>query len=192
MLETTKKRKRRQPGLVAVGSVALLLALALAGCKSSTSSSTSTDTTIQARILVTNTYGQSLDIYMDDVFQFNLTNGAGGTIKNVSLDTHTMTAKLAGTDTIIDTTTIDVTALTDYNYAIDRPDINVTNAFGEALHIYMDDVYRFDLVDDENRWLIDVSLSSHFLKATRVSDNSEVASITINVTQNKDYTWTIQ
>jgi hypothetical protein len=192
MLETTKGRRRRHPGLVAAGGVALLLALTLAGCKSSTSSSTSTSTTLEARILVYNTYSASLDIYMDDAFQFNLPNGGSGTIKNVSLDTHTMTAKLAGTDTVIDTTTIDVTALTDYSYTIDRPDINVTNAFGESLHIYMDDVYRFDLVDDENRWLIDVSLTSHFLKATRVSDNSEVASITINVTQNKDYTWTIQ
>jgi predicted membrane-bound spermidine synthase len=104
---------------------------------------------------------------------------------------HTMEARTAG-GAVIDTTTIDVTQLTDYTYALDRPDINVVNSWGETLKIYMDGVYQFTIVDDENRWLIGVSLVSHFLKATRASDDSEVASITINVTQNKDYSWTIQ
>jgi hypothetical protein len=144
-----------------------------------------------ARIIVNNTYSQSLDIFMDSVFQATVANGGTYTITNVALQTHTMEAHLTGPGTLIDTTTIDVTATTDYTYTIDRPDINVTNSFGETLKVYMDDVYRFDLVDGENRWLIFVSLTSHFLKATRM-DGTEVASITINVAANKDYTWTIQ
>jgi len=169
----------------------ILLAVSLPGCKSSTSTDTDTTTTTQARILVANSYGQTLEIFMDGTSQFTLTNGNGGTISNVSLSTHTMEAKLAGGQ-VIDTTTLEVTAYSDYSYTIDRPDINVTNAFGETLKVYYDNVYQFTLVDDENRWIIGVSLASHFLRATRASNESEVASVTLNVAQNKDYSWTIQ
>ncbi len=186
--KTTAERLGLLPPLLGVG---ILLALSLPGCKSSTSSDTndSTTTTV-ARILVTNTYGQTLEIFMDGASQLTVTNGNTGTIKDVAIATHTMEAKTAD-GTIIDTTTLDVTALTDYSYTIDRPDINVTNSFGEPLKIYYDNVYQFTIVDDENRWLIGVSLASHFLKATRLSNDTEVASTTINVTQNKDYSWTI-
>lgn len=171
--------------------VIMLLALSLPSCKSSTSSSTDgTTTTTQASILVTNTYGQTLEIFMDGASQFTLTNGNGATIKDVSIATHTMEAKIAD-GTVIDTTTIDVTSVSSYTYTIDRPDINITNSFGEPLKIYYDNVYQFTIADDENRWLIGVTLASHFLKATRASNDTEVASTTINVTQNKDYTWTI-
>lgn len=191
MRDTMKKARILKSSLPLAG-IMVLLALSLPGCKSSTNTNTDdTTTTAQARILVSNTYGQTLEILMDGASQFTLTNGASGTIKEVSVATHTMEAKIAG-GTIIDTTTIDVTQLTDYSYAIDRPDINVVNSWGETLRIYMDGVFQFTIVDDENRWLIAVSLASHFLKATRAGDDSEVASITINVTQNKDYSWTIQ
>ena len=191
MRDMMKMAKRPEFSLPLAG-IMVLLALSLPGCKSSTNTTTDdTTTTAQARILVSNTYGQTLEIFMDGTSQFTLTNGNSGTIKNVSVATHTMEARTGG-GAVIDTTTIDVTQLTDYSYSIDRPDINVVNSWGETLKIYMDGVYQFTVVDDENRWLIAVSLASHFLKATRASDDSEVASITINVTQNKDYSWTIQ
>lgn len=191
MRDTTQTVKRLGLGLPLAG-IMVLLAVFLPGCNSNSSTSTDGSTTTnQARILVTNSYGQTLDIFMDGASQMTLTNGNGGTISNVSLATHTMEAKLT-TGEVIDTTTLDVTAYSDYSYAIDRPDINVTNAFGETLKVYYDNVYQFTLVDDENRWIIGISLASHFLKATRASNDSEVASITINAAQNKDYSWTIQ
>ena len=191
MRDTMNKARILKSSLPLAG-IMVLLALSLPGCKSSTNTNTDdTTTTAQARILVSNTYGQTLEILMDGASQFTLTNGASGTIKEVSVATHTMEARI-GDGTLIDTTTIDVTSLTDYSYTIDRPDINVVNSWGETLRIYMDGVFQFTIVDDENRWLIAVSLASHFLKATRAGDDSEVASITINVTQNKDYSWTIQ
>jgi len=190
MRKTRKMVNKLKFGLPLAG-IFILLAFSLPGCKSSTETDTNTDTTTyQARILVTNTYGQTLEIFMDGVSQFTLNNGDDERISNVSIATHKMEARIPG-GALIDTTEIDVTQQTDYSYTIDRPDINVVNSWGESLKIYFDDVYQFTLADDENRWLIAVPLASHFLKATRVSDNSEVASITINVTQNKDYSWTI-
>ena len=190
MRNTREMTKKLRFGLPLAG-IFILLAVFLPACKSSTDSDTdTTTTTYQARIVVSNTYGQTLEIFMDGTSQFTLTNGASDKIADVAIATHTMEARIPG-GALIDTTEIDVTQQTDYSYTIDRPDINVVNSWGESLKIYFDDVYQFTLADDENRWLIGVPLASHFLKATRVSDNSEVASITINVTQNKDYSWTI-
>ncbi len=191
-MRNTRKMTQKLKFSLPLAGLMILLALSLPGCKSNTDTTTDDTTTpAQARILVTNTYGQTLEIFMDGTSQFTLTNGNSSTIKDVSVDTHTLEARTTA-GVLIDTTTIDVTSLTDYTYSIDRPDIDVTNRWGEPLKIYMDGVFQFTIVDDENRWLIAVSLASHFLKATRVSDDTEVASITINVTQNKDYSWTIQ
>jgi len=190
MRNTREMAKKPRFGLPLAG-IFILLAIFLPACKSSTDTNTDTNTTTyQARILVSNTYGQTLEIFMDGTSKFTLTNGASNKIADVSIATHKMEARIPG-GALIDTTEIDVTQQTDYSYSIDRPDINIVNGWGEPLKIYMGDVYQFTLADDENRWLIAVPLASHFLKATRVSDNSEVASITINVTQNKDYSWTI-
>jgi hypothetical protein len=191
-MQELKKMKKNWLLIVPLLGMMAALASSWTSCKSNETTTTSDNTTTTvARILVSNTYGQTLDIYMDGTFQFAVTHRNGGTITNVSIATHTMEAKLTGTATVIDTTTIDVTALTDYSYTIDRPDINVTNGWGESLKIYMDNVYQFTLVDQENRYIIQVSLQSHFLKATRASDDKEIASTTINVTQNKKYSWTI-
>jgi TRAP-type mannitol/chloroaromatic compound transport system substrate-binding protein len=187
-----KKTRKNWRSTVRILCVLAVLAAVWVSCKSTTSTTSTTTTTTVARILVTNTYGQTLDIYMDGTFQFTLTNKNGGTITNVSIATHTMEAKIGGTTTVIDTTTVDVTSLIDYTYTIDRPDINVTNGWGETLKIYMDNVYQFTIVDQENRYIIQVTLQSHFLKATRASNDTEVASTTLNVTQNKKYSWTIQ
>ena len=190
MRDTREKAKKFKSGLLLAG-IFVLLAVLLPACKSSTDTDTDTDTTTyQARIVVTNTYGQTLEIFMDGTSQFTLTNGNSDKIADVAIATHTMEARIPG-GALIDTTEIDVTQQTDYSYTIDRPDINIVNSWGEALKIYLGDVYQFTLADDENRWLIGVPLASHFLKATRLSADSEVASITINVTQNKDYSWTI-
>jgi hypothetical protein len=190
MRNTRELAKKLRFGLPLAG-IFILLAVFLPACKSSTDTNTDTDTTTyQARIVVSNTYGQTLEIFMDGTSQFTLTNGASNKIADVAIATHKMEARIPG-GALIDTTEIDVTTQTDYSYTIDRPDINVVNGWGESLKVYLDDVYQFTLADDENRWLIAVPLASHFLKATRVSDGTEVASITINVTQNKDYTWTI-
>ncbi len=191
MRDTREMAKKPKFGLPLAG-IFVLLAIFLPACKSSTD---------------TNTRHQHDNLSSQDRGQQHLRTNPGDLhgrdqpvhpdqrepddkIADVSIATHTMEARIPG-GALIDTTEIDVTQQTDYSYSIDRPDINIVNGWGEPLKIYLGDVYQFTLADDENRWLIAVPLASHFLKATRVSDNSEVASITINVTQNKDYSWTI-
>jgi hypothetical protein len=60
-----------------------------------------------------------------------------------------------------------------------------------TLKIYMDNVFQFDIQDGESRWLMDVSKTEHFLKATKASDGKEVASTSITTDENKTYTWSI-
>lgn len=160
-------------------------------------SSTEEDTTEEegeeARVVVSNQYGKTLDIYMDGVFQFTLYHGDDDTIGDVSHDEHYMEAKRKGTSTVVASTEIDVVSDVDYSWYIDDPpDINVINDYGRTLKIYMDGSYMFELVDEEDRWIVDVSFGERFLKAVKASDDTEVASITIDVTENTDYTWTIE
>lgn len=147
----------------------------------------------EARIIVSNLYGEALDIYMDGTFQFLLENEDEEKVRDVSHDEHLMEAKKAGTNEVIEEEEIDVTDDVDYTWTIDdHPDINVTNSYGEALEIYMDGNYQFDLVDEENRWIIDVAFGEHFLKALRASDGKEIASKTIDIEKNTDYSWIIE
>jgi hypothetical protein len=181
---------------VAFGLMFGLFVLLFAGCESIFGPKTDTsddDTTDEARIVVTNDYNKgSLEIVMDGIDQFTLADGDSKKIHNVSLDEHELQARLTTTGAVVDSTTIDVTGYSDYTWTIDDPpDVKITNSYGVSLKIYVDGVYQFDIQDEEDRWVIDVSFGSHFFRATKTSDDSEVASTTIDVDENKDYTWTI-
>jgi hypothetical protein len=173
-----------------------ILVFLLVGCESILGPKAEEETTSEdeeARIIIDNEYGESLDIYMDGTFQFSIGHTETKKIRHVTKDEHDLEARIAGTNTVVDSTTVDVTSYTDYTWTIqDPPDINVTNNYGKTLKIYMDGNYQFDIVDKENRWIIDVAMGERMLKALKASDNKEVASTTINVTENKDYSWVIE
>jgi hypothetical protein len=195
MKKTDGRKLRVSSGiLILIG----ILVVFLAGCESifgpkAEEEEEEEDEDEEARIIVENQYGESLDIYMDGAFQFLITHTETKKIRDVSKDEHELEARIPGTGTVVDSTTIDVTSYTDFTWTIDDPpDINVTNYYGKTLKIYMDGNYQFDLVDKEDRWIIDVAMGEHMLKALKASDNKEVASTTIDVTENKDYSWVIE
>ncbi len=170
--------------------------LALAGIlvfsSFSCKSPTSPDGGGEADIIVYSEYDEILDIYMDGQFQFSIGYKSSIEIDNVSLEEHELEAREINTGKIIDSETITVEEEIDYTWTVDDPpDIKVTNNHGKTLKIYLDGVYQFDLVDEEDRWIIDVAYGERFLKAIRASDGKEIASITIDVDENEDYYWTI-
>jgi len=184
-----------------IGTLLLIgfLIFALAGCESifgpgsDDDDDDDDDDDEEARIIVTNNYDETLDIYMDGVLQFSLADDESDKIRNVTLDEHELEAKLLGSSTVVDDETFDVTSYTDYAWTIDdAPDIDVINNYGVALMIFMDGNYQFEVVNEEDRWIMNVSFGEHFLKAVKASDDKEVASTTLNIEYNKDYTWTIQ
>lgn len=194
-----RMKKRRMSLNFSIGILVVIgiLIFSLINCESifgpSTEESTEEDEDEEARIIVYNNYGESLDIYMDGIFQFSLEHGDDDKIRDVSLDEHELEAKKPNTNTVVDSETIDVTSYTDYTWTVDDPpDINVINQYGKTLKIYMDETYQFDLVDEEDRWIIDVAFGEHFLKAVKAVDGKEVASTTIDVDENIDYSWVIE
>jgi len=159
------------------------------GCKSPTSPNGEGE----ADIIVYSRIEDILDIYMDGALWFSIKYKNSIEIDNVSMGIHELQARNQKTGFIVDSETINVTEKIDYAWTIEDPaDINVTNNYGQTLKIYMDDNYLFDLVDEENRWIIDVSHGEHFLKAIRANDGKQVASITLNITEDQDYSWTIK
>ena len=157
-------------------------------CKSPTSPNNEGE----ADIIVYSKVPETLDIYLDGEFQFFITYKNSKEIDNVSHDLHLLEAKIEGTDTVFISDSIEVEENIDYAWYLEDPaDINVINNFDETLQIYMDGEYQFDLVDEEDRWILDVPWGERFLKAIRSRDGKQVASTTIRVTEDEDYVWTI-
>src|SRR5512137_580022 len=111
------------PALAAVAALTLLFA----SCESLFGPKTeeAAETSEEARIVCTNNYGQSIDIFMDGALQFTLGTITSGTgvnnakkIHNVTLNEHTLQGKIAGTGTVVDEQTLDVTSYTDFSYTI--------------------------------------------------------------------------
>jgi hypothetical protein len=193
-----KKRAKNSDFSIGILILIGILIFSLASCESIFGPKTEETTEEEeegeeARIIVYNEYGESLDIYMDGTFQFLVGHKSDAKIRYVSLDEHELEAKKSNTNEVVDSKTIDVTSYMDYTWTIDDPpDINVTNRYGYTLKIYMDGNYQFDLADEEDRWIIDVAFGERFLKAIRAGDNKEIASTTIDVEENKDYSWVIE
>lgn len=145
----------------------------------------------EADIVIYNEYGESLDIYMDGDFKFSIEHNGQVEMDDVSYGEYEFEAKKA--NEVIATETILVEEDIDYSWVIDDPpDIRIYNYFGETLAIYMDGNYQFSMVAEEDRWIIDVAYGERFLVARRVDDDCQVASITINATENTDYYWFIE
>jgi len=149
-----------------------------------------TDTT--SSIKITNDFGEAMDIYMDGVFIFVINYNEVKIIEDVSIGEHQLIGYRVNTTIQLASLKIDISSVGDYAWYIDDPaDINVQNVSGYDLSISMDNQFLFNLSDEENRWILDVTHEKHYLKANKISDGSEYASITIEVTENKDYAWTI-
>jgi hypothetical protein len=196
-LRKKKGEAYRPAALAAVAALTLLLA----SCESLFGPKTeeAAETSEEARIVCINNYGQSIDIFMDGTLQFTLgtiSTGVGVNntkkIHNVTLNEHTLQGKIAGTGTVVDEQTLDVASYTDFTYTIGAPpSIQVTNNYGTALKISIDNVYLFTMENTESRWIMDITKTEHFLKAVKASDGKEVASTTITTDENKTYIWSI-
>ena len=166
-----------------------MMILFLARCKSPTSP----DNEGEADIVVTNDCSKIVDIYLDGEFQFTLKHKWTIEIDDVSLEEHDLQARETGSGTLIASEMIEVEAEQDYTWTIDdTPDIEVYNYFKKTLGIYKDGEFQFNLRYEESRWILDVDYGERYLKALDASDGNEVASTSIKVDENKDYTWNIQ
>lgn len=188
MMRLGKKLRNLQSAVRILTLIGILI-FSLISCKSPTSR----DGEGEADIIIYNEYGGALDIYMDGNFQFTIGHRSDIDIDSVSLGKHKLEAKKVNTNIVIASEIVEVKEKIDYIWRIDDPpDINVTNLYGNSLKIYMDGNYQFDLVDEENSWIIDVPYGERFLKALKTSGGKLVASTAIDIIEDKDYSWTIK
>jgi hypothetical protein len=69
--------------------------------------------------------------------------------------------------------------------------ILVRNNCGIAVDIYMDAVYQFFLEDKEYYYIENLTLGTHALQAKKKGTDTVLKSISAEITEKKDYTWTI-
>lgn len=147
----------------------------------------------EADIVISNDYGESLEIYLNGEFLYVLDHNRSVEMDNVAFGIYRFEARDPDTGGVVASKELDVEVRSDYYWLIDDPpDIDVTNESGVALKIFMEGEYQFDLVDEENRWILDVPYGEHLLRAVRVSDDFALASITVKVEEDTDYAWTIE
>lgn len=146
----------------------------------------------EADIIIVNDYGVVLNIFMNGEYLYPLNHNQSVEIDNLKFGVYNFEARVLDTDEIVARKEVDVTSREDYTWLIDDPpDINVVNDLATDLQIYMDGEFQFLLLDEENRWILDVSYGEHFLSAVRVADGRELASVTVTVEDATDYEWTI-
>jgi len=150
------------------------------------------DIEITANIFVSNECGLEIDVFMDGVFQFSIEFLYYEVIENVSAGTYEIVAKKKDTEEEIMTDTVDVNASDDYWVSIlYSASLKIINEYGEILNIYTNGSLQGELEDKESQVFDNVPYGEHVLEASKTSDNTLVASTTINVVEEKEYTWTI-
>lgn len=145
-----------------------------------------------ATITVGNVCGAALDIFMNGTFQFSVENLESKVILNLSIGTYELEAKKKDTEILVASETYEISQLSDYIWTVQSSAIiTVKNEYGETLSIYTDGSYQDDLADQDTMLFQNVPFGEHLLEAVRPSDEVKVASITVNVTENITYSWTI-
>ncbi len=146
----------------------------------------------EATITIINLCGATLEIYKDDNLILTVANGFEQVIDNIIKGSHLLEAFKAGTNMLVASEAIDISISDDYWWEIFGPSrIVVTNNYGETIKILVNGSYLGDLEDTFSEGIAKVTFGEHKLEAI-IGDNEVAASITIDVTEVKDYFWFIQ
>jgi hypothetical protein len=171
--------------------IILLLSIfvcSMTGCKSPDSPDV-----IRANISVSNECGLAIDVYMDGSYQFTLEFLEYATIQSVAEGVYEIVAKKKDTGEVITTEIVNVNAFGEIWVSIlSAASIKIINQYGETLNIYTNGSLQGELVDDYFQVFYNVPYGEHVLEASKTSDNTLVASITISVVEEKEYTWTVR
>jgi hypothetical protein len=148
---------------------------------------------IKANIFVSNECGLEIDVYMNGAFQFSLEFLIYEVIENVSGGVYEIVAKKKDTVEEIANETINVDADGEYWISIiSAASIKIINNYGQTLNIYTNSTLQGELDDQESQVFTNVPYGDHILEAAKTSDNTLVASTTLTVAEEKEYTWTIK
>ncbi len=166
-----------------------MLTLALLDCRSPAAP----EEEPQPYITVRNGSGIALDIYMDGVYQFYLENNEYYYIENVAPGTHLLEAKKKDTDILVKSRTVETTADSSYTWTItSSASLKITNNYGETLDIYGDGEFQSEIADQAEIIAANIPYGEHLIEAKKQGGTTVVASTTIDVIEDIQYTWAVQ
>jgi hypothetical protein len=170
----------------------IIILLSVFACSMISCKSPESPDVITANIFVSNECGLEIDVFMDGVFQFSIEFLYYEVIENVSAGTYEIVAKKKDTEEEIMTDTVVVNASGEIWVSIlYSASLKIANEYGETLNIYTNGSLQGELEDKESQVFDNVPYGDHVLEASKTSDNTLVESVTINVVEEKEYTWTI-
>ena len=159
----------------------------IVGCKNATGPDF-----FEVDVVAYNNSGAAVDVYLDGTLKISIEAWLTGTITRVSNGTHLFDVKQKGTDVLVETVSITITENNEYTWYIDGPSsIKITNNYGQTLQLYSGNNYMGDLSDKETQSITEVPFGEHYLTAVKLSDQVVAATITITVTEVKEYVWVI-
>ena len=186
MPKSKEARMMHKIGILAV--VTCLFLLSSWSCKSPESS----EDIREANIIVINTSGTTVDIYLDGVFRFSVNNDASATLEKITLGVHQFQAKLKDSAVVVQEVEFDLDQSGDYEWTILGPSqLTISNSYGETLQISANGEYVGDIADASDITINNVPFGTFLLVATKQSDGSVVASLSIVIDEIKEYFWTI-
>ena len=186
MTEHKKHKKYPRGGVIFWVSIFLLT---LYSCKNTTSPD---DTNAVASVTVSNECGIAVDVYMDQIFQFSLDYQESRTIVDISLGGHEFESKKKGTETQLSFLSVEIAERGEFIWTLQsEASLHVTNSYGETLDIYGDGELLSDIDALGTLVIENVLLGERVFRANLHSDGSEVATLTIEMDENKPYFWTI-
>jgi hypothetical protein len=183
------KKYERYPRIRFIFLLSIFL-LTVFSCKNTTGPE---NETAEINITVSNECGIAVDVYMDKNFQFSVEYLESKTIRDVALGDHEFEAKKKGTETLLSFLSVELTERVDFVWTLEsEASLHVANEYGETLDIYGDDNLISDIDALGTLIIENVLLGEHAFKALRQSDQTEIASITIDFTENVPYFWTVK
>ena len=184
--------KKHKTNLLLTGQILVLLGILTVSsiyCKNPAGPGTEDITTY---VTLLNIYGEPLDFYLDGIFIVTVEHESTFTVPDVTAGAHIFEAKITGTNTVVQSETVVVDIYLTYEWTVGNiPDINVINQYGEALIVYRDGAQEFTIEHEQSLWILELPLGEYFLEAKKESDDQVVDTITIIITEYKDYEWII-
>jgi len=183
----TKLKKHKINLFASIIIIVGILILTSISCKSPT-----TPEATKASLTITNHCGVAVDILMDGVWQFAIEYLQSSTLSIPSLGVYELESRKKGTGTVVSSTSADINEYKVFAWTVQTSaDISIINNYGETIDIYGDGDLQGSINDQETGALSRTPYGEHFLEATKSGETDVIASITLDITENIQYTWTV-
>ena len=182
-----KLKKRRIHLFAVIFTMAGLLTLTSINCKSPT-----VPEATEASITITNNCGITVDIFMDGVWQVTMEYLQSSTLSVPTLGVHEFEARKQGTDIVVSSSSADINEYANFVWTVlTSAYISITNNYGETIDIYGDGNLQGSVEDQQTSTLERPPYGEHILEATKEGETVVIASVTLDISENIEYIWTI-